>query len=155
MEDDDKTKPTAASRQAAARREAALQRTAKWRDKSSVWPPPPAGQEAPHRIEPVQPAPGLLEQVFICVCQFIGGLILSYAVVGTSYILMSPFVPKHVPRFEPQVSEMPAELLEMAFTLVILIAVAAVFFRKSKVFGLSFAVGGILYVVFSLAFLGM
>lgn len=155
MEDDEQAKPAEASREAAARRKAALQRTAKWRNQNTIWLPPPTGQEAPRQVRQAQPPPDLLEQVFICVGQFIGGLILSYFTVGVSYVLMSPFIPQHIPRFEPQVSEMPAELLEMAFTLVIVIAIAVVLFRKSRIFGLSFAIGGLLYVAFSLAFLGM
>ena len=150
-----KPRETVSPCEAAARREAALQRTAEWRSKNAVWPPPPTGQETPRQVKQAQPPPGLLEQVFICVGQFISGLILSYAAVGTICILMSPFVQKHVPHYKPLASEMPAELLETAFTFVIVIAIAAVFFRKSKVFGLSLAFDGTLYVVFSLAFLGM
>jgi len=155
LEHDEPPEPVKASREAAVRREAALQRTAKWRNPNEVWPPPPTGQETPRRVKQVQPPPDRLEQVCICVSQFIGGLVPSYFTVGVSYILMSPFIPQHVPRFEPQASEMPAELLEMAFTLVLLTAMTAVFFRKSKVFGLSIAVGGLLYMAFSLAFLGI
>ena len=152
MDDDEPAKPAAVSRQAAARREAELQRTAKWRDKGNVWPPPPVRQEAPR---PVKPPPDLLEQVLVCACQFIGGLVLSYFAVAVSYLLMSPFVPEHVYHSKPPASEMPTELLKTAFAFVIVIAVAAVFLRASKVVALSVATGGVLYLAFSLAFLGM
>lgn len=147
-----KLRKTASAREAATQRGVALKRTAKWRNQNAAWPPPPIGQEAPRRVKP---APGLLQQVLACIGQFIGGLVLGYAVVGTSYNLMSPFLSKHIPSSKPQVSEMPAELVESALTLIIVIAIAAIFFRQSKVFAMSFAIGGILCVAASLAFLGM
>ena len=94
MEDDEPAKPAAVSRQAAARREAALQRTAKWRNKNAVWPPPPVRQEVPR---PVKPPLGLLHQVLVGACQFIGGLIYgSITTLGSSHFLSS-LLPKHTP----------------------------------------------------------